>query len=53
MEPATSRDSAAFKAAVIKQCMRLAWLLALAQSLNANMLRNWVIDAENALLGSP
>ena len=46
------RHSAEFKAAVIKECMRPGVSIAavaLAHSLNANMLRKWVIDAENAL----
>jgi transposase-like protein len=46
------RHSAAFKAAVVKECMRPGVSIAavaLAHSLNANMLRKWVIDAENAL----
>ena len=44
------RHSAEFKAAVIKECMRPGVSIAavaLAHSLNANMLRKWVIDAEN------
>ena len=46
------RHSAAFKAAVVKECMRSGVSIAavaLAHSLNANMLRKWVIDAENSL----
>lgn len=46
------RHSAEFKAAVIKECMRPGVSIAavaLAHSLNANMLRKWVTDAENAL----
>ena len=46
------RHSAEFKAAVIKECMRPGVSIAavaLAHSLNANMLRKWVIDAENEL----
>ena len=46
------RHSAEFKAAVIKECMRPGVSIAavaLAHSLNANMLRKWVIDAENSL----
>ncbi|WP_159918411.1 transposase, partial [Pantoea sp. 18069] len=41
-----------FKAAVIQECMRPGVSIAavaLAHSLNANMLRKWVIDAESAL----
>ena len=44
------RHSAEFKAAVIKECMRPGVSIAavaLGHSLNANMLRKWVIDAEN------
>jgi transposase-like protein len=46
------RHSAEFKAAVIAECMRpgvSVAAVALAHSLNANMLRKWVIDAEHAL----
>jgi transposase len=46
------RHSAEFKAAVIQECMRPGVSMAavaLAHSLNANMLRKWVIDAEAAL----
>ena len=45
------RHSAEFKAAVIRECMRPGVSIAavaLAHSLNANMLRKWVIDAEQA-----
>jgi transposase-like protein len=45
------RHSAEFKAAVIAECMRpgvSVAAVALAHSLNANMLRKWVIDAEHA-----
>ena len=44
------RHSAEFKAAVIDECMRPGVSIAavaLAHSLNANMLRKWVIDAEH------
>ena len=47
------RHSAEFKAAVIEECMRPGVSIAavaLAHSLNANMLRKWVIDAEQASL---
>lgn len=50
------RHSAEFKAAVIQECMRPGVSIAavaLAHSLNANMLRKWVIDAENALPPKP
>lgn len=46
------RHSSEFKAAVVRECMRPGVSIAavaLAHSLNANMLRKWVIDAENAL----
>jgi len=46
------RHSSEFKAAVIQECMRPGVSMAavaLAHSLNANMLRKWVIDAESAL----
>ena len=46
------RHSAEFKASVIEQCLKPGVSIAavaLAHSLNANMLRKWVIDAENAL----
>jgi transposase-like protein len=45
------RHSVEFKAAVIRECMRPGVSIAavaLAHSLNANMLRKWVIDAEQA-----
>lgn len=45
------RHSAEFKVAVIGECMRPGVSIAavaLAHSLNANMLRKWVIDAEQA-----
>jgi len=44
------RHSAEFKATVIQECMRpgvSVAAVALAHSLNANMLRKWVIDAEH------
>lgn len=50
------RHSAEFKAAVIQECMRPGVSMAavaLAHSLNANMLRKWVIDAEHALPPAP
>ena len=50
------RHSAQFKAAVIQECMRPGVSMAavaLAHSLNANMLRKWVIDAEHALPPKP
>ncbi len=50
------RHSSEFKAAVIQECMRPGVSIAavaLAHSLNANMLRKWVIDAENALPPRP
>lgn len=50
------RHSAEFKAAVIQECMRPGVSIAavaLAHSLNANMLRKWVIDAESALPPKP
>lgn len=46
------RHSLEFKATVIQECLRPGVSIAavaLAHSLNANMLRKWVIDAENAL----
>jgi transposase len=45
------RHSAEFKAAVIQECMTPGVSIAavaLAHSLNANMLRKWLIDAEQA-----
>jgi transposase len=48
--------SSEFKAAVIQECMRPGVSIAavaLAHSLNANMLRKWVIDAEGALPRKP
>ena len=50
------RHSSEFKAAVIQECMRPGVSIAavaLAHSLNANMLRKWVIHAENALPPKP
>lgn len=50
------RHSAEFKAAVIQECMRPGVSMAavaLAHSLNANMLRKWVIDPEGALPPRP
>ena len=50
------RHSSEFKAAVIQECMRPGVSMAavaLAHSLNANMLRKWVIDAECALPPKP
>lgn len=50
------RHSSEFKAAVIQECMRPGVSMAavaLAHSLNANMLRKWVIDAESALPPKP
>src|SRR4249919_822241 len=44
------RHSAEFKAAVIQECLKPGVSIAavaLAHSLNANMLRKWVIDAEH------
>ena len=50
------RHSSEFKAAVVRECMRPGVSIAavaLAHSLNANMLRKWVIDAESALPPKP
>jgi transposase-like protein len=50
------RHSVEFKAAVIRECMRPGVSIAavaLAHSLNANMLRKWVIDAEQAGVPAP
>jgi transposase-like protein len=50
------RHSAEFKAAVVRECRRPGVSIAavaLAHSLNANMLRKWVIEAENALPPKP
>jgi transposase len=46
------RHSSEFKAAVIQECMHPGVSIAavaLAHSLNANMLRKWLVDAQNAL----
>lgn len=48
--------SAEFKAAVIQECMHPGVSIvavALVHSLNANMLRKWLIDAGNALPAKP
>lgn len=50
------QHSSQFKAAVIQECMRPGVSMAavaLAHSLNANMLRKWVIDAQSALPPKP
>ena len=50
------RHSAEFKAAVIEECRRPGVSIAavaLAHSLNANMLRKWVIDAEQSGARAP
>lgn len=50
------RHSAAFKAAVVGECTRPSVSIAavaLAHSLNANLLRRWVIDAEQASISKP
>ncbi len=47
------RHTAEFKAAVIEECLRPGVSIAavaLAHSLNANMLRKWVIDAEHKVM---
>lgn len=47
------RHSAEFKAAVIRECMKPGVSMAavaLAHSLNANMLRKWVLDAEHKVI---
>lgn len=47
------RHSAEFKAAVIRECLKPGVSMAavaLAHSLNANMLRKWVIDAEHKIV---
>ena len=47
------RHSAEFKAAVIQECLKPGVSIAavaLAHSLNANMLRKWVIDAEHRVV---
>jgi transposase-like protein len=50
------RHTAEFKAAVIQECLRPGVSIAavaLAHSLNANMLRKWVIDAEHKVMALP
>ena len=50
------RHTAQFKAAVIEECLRPGVSIAavaLAHSLNANMLRKWVIDAEHKTIALP
>lgn len=50
------RHTAEFKAAVIEECLRPGVSIAavaLAHSLNANMLRKWVIDAEHKVMAPP
>ncbi len=50
------RHSAEFKTSVIRECMRpgvSVAAVALSHSLNANMLRKWVIDAEHAGIPAP
>jgi len=50
------RHSADFKAAVVNECMRPGVSIAavaLAHSLNANMLRKWLMDAEQAGIPTP
>jgi transposase-like protein len=50
------RHSAEFKTSVIRECMRpgvSVAAVALSHSLNANMLRKWVIDAEQAEMRTP
>lgn len=50
------RHTAEFKAAVIQECLRPGVSIAavaLAHSLNANMLRKWVIDAEHKVMTPP
>ena len=49
------RHTAEFKAAVIQECLRPGVSIAavaLAHSLNANMLRKWVTDGEHKLVAS-
>ena len=51
--PRRRRHGAEFKATVIRECMRPGVSIAavaLAHSLNSNMLRKWVIDAERACI---
>lgn len=50
------RHTAEFKAAVIEECLKPGVSIAavaLAHSLNANMLRKWIIDAEHKMIASP
>jgi transposase-like protein len=50
------RHTAEFKAAVIEECLKPGVSIAavaLAHSLNANMLRKWVIDAEHKVMAQP
>lgn len=50
------RHTAEFKAAVIEECLKPGVSIAavaLAHSLNANMLRKWVIDAEHKVIAPP
>ncbi|MFN4116079.1 MAG: transposase, partial [Inhella sp.] len=50
------RHTAEFKAAVIEECLKPGVSIAavaLAHSLNANMLRKWVIDAEHRIIAPP
>lgn len=50
------RHSAEFKAAVVRECMTPGVSIAavaLAHSLNANMLRKWMLDAEHAQSSKP
>ena len=50
------RHTAEFKAAVIEECLKPGVSIAavaLAHSLNANMLRKWVIDAEHKIKVPP
>lgn len=50
------RHTAEFKAAVIQECLKPGVSIAavaLAHSLNANMLRKWVIDAEHKVMTPP
>jgi len=50
------RHTAEFKAAVIEECLKPGVSIAavaLAHSLNANMLRKWVIDAEHKIVAPP
>ena len=50
------QHTAEFKAAVIEECLRPGVSIAavaLAHSLNANMLRKWVVDAEHKIMTPP